>query len=78
MELGHEIPLAGHLGKETENFEEILLAYAIQGCGGVRVTRQKASTGKVPVTPLISLPVISEPFKRVAMDIVGYIYSGAM
>ena len=35
------------------------------------VTCQKSSGKKVPVAPLMPLPIISEPFSRVAMDIVG-------
>ena len=35
------------------------------------VVCQKTASKKVPPAPLIPLPVISEPFTRVAMDIVG-------
>ena len=32
---------------------------------------QNTNTRKVPSAPLIHLPVITEPFRRIAMDIVG-------
>ena len=35
VKLAHEIPLAGHLGKDKEDSATILLANTTQGCGGV-------------------------------------------
>ena len=77
LDLGHEIPLAGHLGVEKtrqrilrrfywptvfKNIEEF--CRCCEEC-------QKSMRRKVPPAPLILLPIISEPFKKIAMDIVG-------
>lgn len=77
LELGHEIPLAGHLGKEKTRQRILRRFYWPTLCKDVEdfcqscVTCQKSAKRKVQQASLIPLPVISEPFKTVAMDIVG-------
>ena len=77
LELGHEIPLAGHLGKEKtrqrilRRFYWPTLYKDVEEFCQTCVVCQKTASKKVPPAPLIPLPVISEPFTRVAMDIVG-------
>ena len=77
LELAHEIPLAGHLGKEKTRrrvlrrfFWPNVFGDVDEFCRTCSVC-QKASHKGVGKAPLMPLPVISEPFSRVAMDIVG-------
>ncbi len=77
LELGHEIPLAGHLGVDKTR-QRILrrffwptifrdVAEFCECCEKCQMTTKR----KIPPAPLIPLPIISEPFKKIAMDIVG-------
>ena len=77
LQLAHEIPLAEHMGK-TKTARRILqrfywptlykdVAEFCKACSKC----QKASPRRVKRAPLIPLPVIDEPFSRIAMDIVG-------
>ena len=77
MDLSHCIPLASHLGwnKTTSRILQwfywpTLYRDVKDFCR--RYERcQRCSTKKPPRAPLVPLPVINEPFKRIAMDIVG-------
>lgn len=77
LELAHEIPLAGHLGKEKTRGRVLRRFYWPNVFGDVEefcrtcAVCQKVSHKGVGKVPLMPLPVISEPFSRVAMDIVG-------
>ena len=77
MEMAHSIPLAGHLGKKKTT-DRVLqrfywptmyrdIAEWCRTCDSC----QKISNRGVNRVPLIPLPIISQPFKRIAMDIVG-------
>lgn len=77
LELAHSIPMAEHLGKEKTT-KRILrqfywptlhrdVAEYCQRCDAC----QKTSGKKASRAPLVPLPIISQPFKRIAMDIVG-------
>ena len=77
IRLAHEVPLAGHLGRKKMT-DRILqrfywpnvrrdVAAHCKSCENC----QKAKSRKVKSVPLIPLPVIVEPFRRIAMDIVG-------
>ena len=77
LELAHEIPLAGHLGKQKtckcvlcRFFWPKVLGDIDEFCRTCSVCH-KASHKGVGKAPLIPLPIISEPFSRVAVDIVG-------
>ena len=77
LRMGHEIPLAGHLGTEKTRqrilrrfYWPTLFRDVEQFCKSC-INCQKSGNRKVPKVPLIPLPVISEPFTRIAMDIVG-------
>ena len=77
LELGHEIPLAGHLGVEKTR-QRILRRFYwptvfkdIEEFCKCCEKCQKTTNRKVPPAPLIPLPIITEPFKKIAMDIVG-------
>ena len=76
MELAHAIPMAGHLGK-TKTADRILqrfywptlhrdVASFCRSCPQCQKCSRKAR--KVPLVPL---PVMSVPFSRIAMDLVG-------
>ena len=84
LQLAHEIPLAGHLGKEKTRRRVLRYFYwptlfrdVEQFCRAC-VACQKSSPRGVMKAPLIPLPIIEELFSRVAMDIVGPLHkSGA-
>ena len=77
LQLAHDIPLAGHMGKE-KTARRVLqrfywptlyrdVAKYCRSCG----VCQKSSQRRVRHAPLIPLPIVEEPFQRIAMDIVG-------
>ena len=77
LQLAHEIPLAGHLGNKKTRRHVLRYFYwptlfrdVEQFCRAC-VACQKSSPRGVKKAPLIPLPIIEEPFSRVAMDIVG-------
>ena len=77
LELGHVIPLAGHLGAEKTRQRILRHFYwptifrdVDEYCRCCEKC-QKTNNRKVPPAPLIPLPVITEPFRRIAMDTVG-------
>ena len=76
--IAHDIPAAGHLGvkKTTQRLiphfwwpkcNKDIFQY-VKSCD---VCQRVGKGSKPPVAPLIPLPVMSEPFTRVAIDIVG-------
>ena len=79
LELGHKIPLAGHLGVEkTRQRTSILHPFywptvfkdSEEFCKCCEKC-QKTINRKVSPAPLIPLPIITEPFKKMAMNIIG-------
>ena len=77
LKIAHDIPLAGHMGKEKTArrilqrfYWPTLYVDVAKFCKACMVC-QKFSRHKARRAPLIPLPVIEEPFKRIAMDIVG-------
>ena len=77
MELAHEIPLAGHMGKEKTRQRILQRLYwptlhkDVEEYCKCCLQCQKSSNKGVQRAPLIPLPIMGEPFKRIAMDIVG-------
>ena len=77
LQLAHTIPLAGHLGKDKiaqrilQRFNWPTLYKDIEDYRCSCVTYQKSSCQHGPQASLMPLPVLSEPFKRIAMDIIG-------
>ena len=77
MQLAHDIPMAGHLGRR-KTAERILQRFYWPGiyrdvrdhCRSCEKC-QKSSPRGIRRAPLIPLPIIDTPFKRIAMDIVG-------
>ena len=77
LQLAHTIPLAGHLGKDKtaqrilQRFYWRTLYKNVEDyCRSCEIC-QKSSRQWGPRAPLIPLPVLSEPFKCIAMDIIG-------
>ncbi|KAL5509796.1 hypothetical protein EMCRGX_G005226 [Ephydatia muelleri] len=77
LEMSHDIPIAGHQGRDRTRqrllrrffwpsiFRDVdMYCKTCSAC-------QKASFKGVKPAPLIPLPIVSEPFSRIAMDIVG-------
>ena len=77
LQLAHEVPMAGHLGKHktakriTQRFYWPTLYKDVEEFCRCCRTCQKSSKDRVARAPLIPLPIVTEPFRRVAMDIVG-------
>ena len=77
MEMAHNIPLAGHLGKKKttdrvlQRFYWPTLHRDIAEFCRTCESCQTASGRRAVRAPLIPLPIISQPFERIAMDIVG-------
>ena len=77
LKLAHEIPLAGHLGCDKtarrilQRFYWPTLYKDIADFCRTCSACQKTSRWKGGHAPLIPLPIISVPFQRIAMDIVG-------
>uniref|UniRef100_A0A3Q2DC58 Gypsy retrotransposon integrase-like protein 1 n=1 Tax=Cyprinodon variegatus TaxID=28743 RepID=A0A3Q2DC58_CYPVA len=77
LALGHDVPLAGHLGN-VKTFERIarrfywpgLYTDVLKYCKSCPIC-QLTSSHKVRPSPLKSLPIIGVPFHRIGMDIVG-------
>ena len=77
LQLAHEVPHAAHLGKNktakrilSRFYRPTLYRDVEEFCKCCRIC-QKASTLKGSKAPLIPLPIVTEPFRRVAMNIVG-------
>ena len=77
LQLAHTTPLSGHLGKKKTAarimrrfYWPTLFRDVADYCRSC--TRcQKFSRRRVPRASMIPLPVISEPFERITMDVVG-------
>lgn len=76
--LAHDTPLSGHLGiKRTR--ERIAKEFYWPGmdedvtryCRSCDLCQKIAPKGRVKKTPLCTMPIIEEPFKRVGVDLVG-------
>ena len=77
LDLAHQIPMAGHMGKDKTArrilqrfywptvFKDVAEYY--RSCE----TCQKSSRKKPRHAPLVPLPIIGVPFQRIAMDIIG-------
>lgn len=76
LRLAHDIPLAGHLGKKTGRrllrrfYWPTLFKDVAEFCRGCPICQILAHRN-IKRAPLVPLPIITEPFTRVAMDIIG-------
>ena len=77
LKLAHDIPLSGHMGKEKtakrilQQFYWPTLYRDVAAYCRSCMACQKTSQRKPPRAPLHPLPIITEPFSRIAMDIIG-------
>jgi hypothetical protein len=78
LKLGHDIPLAGHLGnKKTRDrimqhcFWPGIFNDISEYCRSCPDCQIGSAKGRVPRSPLISIPPMDEPFQRIALDFVG-------
>ena len=78
LSLGHDIPLAGHLGnKKTRSrilqhfFWPGLFSDVTRHCQSCPQCQKGIAKGKVGKVPLVSVPPMDIPFQRVAVDIIG-------
>ena len=75
--IAHKIPLSGHFGK-TKTTQWVLQRFywptvhrnVAEFCRSCEAS-QLDSSRQVHKAPLIPLPIIAEPFRRIALDIVG-------
>ena len=77
MKIAHSVPMAGHLGRD-KTVQRILQRFywpsvhqdVARFCRTCDACQKVAHKNVAPV-PLIPLPIVDVPFKRLAMDIVG-------
>lgn len=78
LELAHDIPMGGHLGRK-KTLDRLLARFYWPGiihdvnqhCKSCGTCQKSAGRRGVKKAHLVSLPIIEEPFQRIAMDIVG-------
>ena len=77
IRLAHEVPLGGHLGRKKtiqrigqRFYWPTLYRDVANHCRSCKAC-QLDSSRRVSRVPLMPLPIIAEPFRRIAMDIVG-------
>ncbi|XP_076438810.1 uncharacterized protein LOC143277793 [Babylonia areolata] len=82
--LAHEAPMSGHLGVKRTQGRVFPHFYWPGMCADIRRfvrscdrCQKTVAKGRVPKVPLVKMPLISEPFSRVAVDIVGPISSSS-
>ncbi|XP_069586606.1 uncharacterized protein, partial [Ranitomeya imitator] len=78
LRIAHEIPLAGHLGisktkaRLSQHFYWPKMGTDVSNyCRSCVTCQRVGKAGPAIKAPLIPLPVIEEPFQRIAVDIVG-------
>ena len=78
LKLAHDIPASGHLGmkKTLQRLQAHFYWNTINGdvktwCKTCDVCQRMGKGGSPERVPLHSLPLVDEPFKRVAIDIIG-------
>ncbi|XP_076057566.1 uncharacterized protein LOC143035033 [Oratosquilla oratoria] len=81
LSVGHKNPLAGHFSqrktamKIADKFFWTGMAVDIRDfCRSCDICQRMSSKGRVKPVPLHPLPIITEPFSRVAMDLVGPLF----
>ena len=75
--MAHSVPMSGYLGKNKTAerlrrrfYWPTLFKDVAEYCRACEEC-QKCSSRRDPKAPLVPLPVMEEPFQRIAMDIVG-------
>lgn len=83
MRLAHESIMSGHMGNQC-TLDRVLAAFNWLGitadvkrfCQSCDICQRTIQKGSVDKVPLQSILLIDEPFKRVAVDLIGSIYPG--
>ena len=78
MRLAHESLMSGHLGVK-KTVDRVLTEFHWPGvqadirrfCRSCDICQRTIPKGRVPAVPLGQMPIISEPFQRIAVDLVG-------
>ena len=81
MSLAHESLMSGHQGI-SRTFDRVASQFFWPGmykdvteyCKSCDICQRTIQKGKIPKIPLQKMPLIDEPLKRIAMDLVGPIY----
>ena len=77
LDLAHQIPMAGHMGKDETTRQILQRFYRLTAFKDVAEycrsceTCQKSSRKKPKHDPLIQLPITEVSFQRIALDIIG-------
>jgi len=78
LQLAHDIPAAGHLGiRKTHSrlqphfYWPRMLKDVTHFCKSCDICQREGKGRKLPPAPLISVPLMSDPWSRIAIDIVG-------
>ena len=78
MQLAHDSLMSGHLGADRTVNKVLALFFwpGIQAdvrrfCRSCDICQRTTAKGKTRKVPLAKMPVIDEPFRRVAVDLVG-------
>ncbi|XP_062603479.1 uncharacterized protein LOC134265246 [Saccostrea cucullata] len=81
MKLAHDSLLAGHLGTQrtlarvtSEFFWPGMHSEVRRYCQSCDICQRTVHKGKIQKVPLERMPLIDEPFQRVAVDLVGPLY----
>ena len=80
LQIGHDIPFSGHLGnKKTRDrilphfFWPGIFSDVASYCRSCPKCQKITAKGRISRVPLISPPLIEEPFKRIVIDYVGHL-----
>eukprot|EP00795_Rhopilema_esculentum_P005569 gene5569-9573_t len=78
LQLAHDIPLAGHLGRKKTTARILQIFYwprmfhdVAEYCRSCEICQRTSPRRKSNRAKLVPLPIVDTPFKRIAMDIVG-------
>ena len=78
LQIGHATPMAGHLGVK-KTYDRISTSFYWPGvqkdvrnfCRSCEVCQKMEPAGRTMKVPLAKMPVVFEPFSKVAVDIIG-------
>ena len=78
LDLAHDVPMGGHLGSK-KTLDRLLSRFywpgiihdVSQHCKSCEACQKSSGRKSGKHAHLVSLPIIEEPFQRIAMDIVG-------
>jgi len=78
LEMAHDIPASGHLGVHKTKarlwphfYWPGISKQVVTYCRSCDKCQKLGKGGKPPKVPLVQVPIITEPWKRIAIDIVG-------